>query len=282
MKTLTKRKQAWVNKRQPDLILGNAINSSAPVAVRYYQSLHALIERMAEETEREIKALFDEPHAEEFFAQDASTAAQARILTNALTKKFNAMFVKKARPIAERFAGQADKASSAVVHSSIKQLSGGLSLPTASLTGDMRDIFSATVTENVALIKSISEKYLSGVQQAVMRSITTGRGLADLVPYLQKHKGVTQRRAHRIALDQNHKISMNLAKARLEKLNIPEYRWLHTGGADHPRKLHERMDGKIFRWDDPPVIDEDTGERGIPGQLINCACRAQPVIRFED
>ena len=47
------------------------------------------------------------------------------------------------------------------------------------------------MTENVGLIKSIPAQYLNGVQGAVMRSITTGNGMQDLVPYLQKHKGIT-------------------------------------------------------------------------------------------
>ncbi|RIQ43658.1 phage head morphogenesis protein, partial [Bordetella avium] len=32
--------------------------------------------------------------------------------------------------------------------------------------------------------------------------------------------------------------------------------------------------------DNPPIIDKTTGERGLPGQLINCKCRMRPVIDF--
>jgi uncharacterized protein with gpF-like domain len=41
------------------------------------------------------------------------------------------------------------------------------------------------------------------------------------------------------------------------------------------------MDGKIFSFDDLPIIDRKTGERGIPGQAINCRCTMTPVYEFD-
>jgi SPP1 gp7 family putative phage head morphogenesis protein len=120
------------------------------------------------------------------------------------------------------------------------------------------------------------------VQGAVMRSITTGNGMQDLVPYLQKHKGITLRRARMIAQDQTKKSFSYLSKARMEASGVLQYEWLHTSGSRHPRKLHIAMNGHIYRYDDPPVIDEKTGERGIPGQAINCACRMRPILNFGD
>lgn len=280
-KILTVRKAAWANKFQPNLIKGTPLNPNAGVEQRYYSNLLALIRRMTAETEKEIRKLFDTEHAQEYFAEDASIAAQARILTNALIRKFDALFATNAPGMADAFADQSNAASSKALHSSIQQLSGGLSLKTTTLQGGLKDILSATVTENVALIKSIPEKYLNGVQQAVMRSITTGNGLQDLVPYLSKNKGITERRARMIANDQTRKAFNNLNKGRMQALGIEEYEWLHTGGSNEPRRLHIEMSGNIYKFAEPPIIDTDTGERGIPGQLINCRCRMVPVINFK-
>lgn len=279
---LTRRKQAWVAQRQPTVVRGAVLNNPSIVEARYYAKLDSLIQRMADDIEIQLRKFFNEPHTEEYFAQDASVASQARILMNAMTRKFNTLFAAQASDIAEQTANAADKASSTAVHSSLKQLSGGLSLPTATLAGPLVDVLSATVTENVALIKSISQQYLTGVQGAVMRSITTGNGLADLVPFLEKHKEITKRRALMIARDQTHKAYNNLNKGRMEKIGLKKFEWLHTGGSSHPRKLHQDYSGKIFSFDDPPIIDENTGERGIPGQAINCRCRMVPVLDFGD
>ena len=42
------------------------------------------------------------------------------------------------------------------------------------------------------------------------------------------------------------------------------------------------MSGKVYRLDDPPVIDARTGERGLPGQAIFCRCTMQPIVKFGD
>jgi SPP1 gp7 family putative phage head morphogenesis protein len=197
-------------------------------------------------------------------------------------KKFNSIFAEFAQRAAETQMNSVDKASSNAVYESLKELSGGLSLPTSAFNSEMKQILKASTIETVSLIKSISAEYLSGVQQAVVRSIASGRGLADLVPFLEKKKSITVRRARMIAHDQTRKAYNNLNRARMEKVGLKKFRWLHTGGSAHPRQLHIDYNGKIFSFDNPPIIVKETGERGFPGQAINCRCRMQAVIDFSD
>lgn len=279
-KLLTRRKQAWVAQRKPDVVRGTPLNNPSTVEARYYAKLDRLITLMCDDVEKRLRRFFKEPHAEEYFAEDASISSQARILTNLLTRQFNSLFASDAPALADQFADQVDTASTSALHASLKQMSGGLSLKTSNLAGQLTDVLQASTTENVALIKSISQQYLSGVQQAVMRSITTGNGMQDLIPFLEKHKGITKRRARIIASDQTRKAYSNLNKGRMEKLGLKKFEWLHTGGSNHPRKLHQSYNGEIFSFDDLPVIDENTGEHGIPGQAINCRCRMVPVLDF--
>ncbi|OWK42184.1 phage minor head protein [Fimbriiglobus ruber] len=277
------REQPWSNNARKGIVEGKPLNPSAAIEARYYTTLRVLIDRMIADTDHELKKLFKTEHAEEYFAQDASVSSQARILTNALIKKYTDLFASLSKPTAERFADESDQSSDIAVKSSIRHLSDQLTLSTKTITsGPLNDILNATITENVALIKSIPAQYLSGVQQAVMRSITTGNGMADLVPYLQKQKGITLRRARMISTDQTRKAFNSLSKARMEKIGVTSYIWRHTAGSRHPRKQHIEMSGNVYRYDDPPVIDDRTGERGIPGQAINCACRMQPVLIFSE
>lgn len=289
-KLLTRRKEKWASHYKPDYLRGTVLSPSIGIADRYYSSLASLVHQMTEHTNKQIARLFNSDIADDFFdaedadigtfAQDKSLTVVARILTNALLRKFEKIFATSSYRIASSFANQSDKSSSTALHSSLQKLSGGLSLPTTSLKGPLTDILNASIEENVSLIKSIPQKYLFGVQQAVMRSITTGNGMQTLVPYLQKHKGITLGRARMIARDQTAKAFNTLNKARMQSIGLEEYKWLHIP-SNHPRKLHEQMSGNVYRFDDPPVIDRDTGERGIPGQLINCHCKMQPIIRFK-
>lgn len=280
---LTKRKKAWVQQYKPTAaVRGNTLAYNAAVQDRYVQALNRLVVQMTRQTNRELKRFFEAPDQRAFFGQDASTASQARILTNAIQKKFEQLFNKKAKGLAESMVGQADKASSASLYSSLKEMSGGLSMKTTILTGPLLDVTTAAIAENVALIRSIPAQYMTQVQGSVMRSITTGNGMQDLVPALAKHEGVTVRRARNIAIDQTRKAYNTINKGRMEKLGVNQFEWIHSGGGQKPRQHHIDLSGQIYSFDDLPVIDENTGERGIPGQLINCGCTMRPVIKFNE
>lgn len=272
-------------KQQPSdigrALVGKPLMVNAAVQRRYAAALDVVVTRMLKQTRRAVEKLFAEPHAAAY-AEDASTASQARILAAALRQKFEAMFAAIAKPAAERMVNDTEKASAATMGSSLKEISEKLTLKTDVLSGALRESMKASVNENVALIKSIPSQYLDQVEGAVMRSITTGNGLQDLVPALQAYEGVTKRRARLIAQDQTRKTYSAINKHRMDALGIRKFKWLHSAGGQHPRRDHIAMSGKIFSVDNPPVIDKNTGERGMPGQAINCRCVAIPIVDFEE
>lgn len=278
---MTVRKQKWIGRKSDKLVKGSPLNPSAAVSARYQGKLQALITRMTHATQDALAKLYRTDAAVEYFAMDASVASQARIVMNELAERFEGLFGEAAKEMAEDMTAETAAASESALKMSLKQMTNGLTLKTDMLTGELKEIVTATVAENVALIKTIPAQYMAGVQGAVMRSITTGQGLADLVPYLQDHAGATQRRARLIAHDQTRKVFNNINRGRLEKLGVKQFEWLHSAGGQHPRKEHVAMSGKVYSFSDLPVIDSKTGERGIPGQLVSCRCRMIPVLNFE-
>ena len=279
---LTKRRKAWAEKRPGALFSGTQLQPPAAVSARYANALEALTARMTAQVTREIKRLFESDTAAGHFGQDASIASQSRILVNNLRARFDELFGRAAKPLAEKMVTGAEKASSTALHGSLAKLSGGLSLKTKVMGSNLNAIYTASVAENVSLIKSISQQYLKQVEGAVMRSITTGNGLQDLVPALEKYQGQTHRRAKNIALDQTRKAYNSINRGRMQAIGVKEFMWHHSGGGAHPREDHIEMDGEIYSFDDLPVVDQGTGERGIPGQAPNCKCTMSPVFTFEE
>lgn len=278
---LTNKRQAWAAAREDaPAFKGESLEHSAALATKYAIALGSLTAQMTAQVKREVLATFKTDAAASHFGQDATIASQSRILMSSLSDKFNALFAKKARALADTMVTQADKQSSTALHSSLQKLSGGLSLKTKFDTAATTEIYKASVAENVSLIKSIASEYLTNVQGAVMRSITTGNGLADLVPSLEKYEGQTHRRARNIALDQTRKVYNAINRERMTAIGIQEFEWIHSGGGAHPREDHVEMDGNVYRFDTPPVIDKRTGERGIPGQAPNCKCTMRPRFSF--
>jgi SPP1 gp7 family putative phage head morphogenesis protein len=283
MKTLklTAKRHAWASKRQEaPTFRGDPLQHNAAVAVRYVGRLSALTAQMTAQVKREVLRLFETDAAAAHFGQDATIASQSRILMTELSNRFNTLFAKKAKDIAGAMVSDAEKAGTKSLHASLQRLSGGMSLKTSLSTPGLGEITKAAVAENVSLIKSIASEYLQKVEGAVMRSITTGNGLQDLVPALEQYEGQTHRRAKGIALDQTRKAYNSINKGRMQALGVKKFMWHHSGGGAHPREDHVEMDGEIYSFDQLPVIDKRTGERGIPGQAPNCRCTMSPVFDF--
>ena len=144
---------------------------------------------------------------------------------------------------------------------------------------------------NVDLIKTINANYLEQVKGAVNRSIQNGGGLETLVPnmnkFLKSEAQKTRNKAKNVALDQTRKAYNALNAARMERIGVKKFEWVHSGGGQSPREYHmaaapSGLNGGIFSIDDPPVIDQKTGELGLPGQAINCKCIMRPLIQFDE
>jgi len=304
---LSKKRKAWVGRREDVMLKGDRLTYNAAQQSRYKQSILDLVESMIESVEMAVKKFFKSSVAKQFYATDdnkkdktpkqiAATAAAsstisagAKKLTDALTKKFNQLFDRSAKEIAQELAFESLKSSETRLKTSFKTLSGGVTLNTDILTGPLKQVVSAAVAENVSLIKSIASEYLSDVEGSVMRSITTGGGLQELIPALEKHGGITKRRARNIAEDQTRKIYNQINKSRMQAVGIKKFMWLHSAGGQKPRRSHIALSNNVFSFDDLPVINQEQVDagyegpiRGIPGQAINCRCTMTPVIEFDN
>lgn len=280
---LTRKRKLWAEQRGGAAFWGQPLLPPDRAEARYRAALERAIRQMREEVEREVARTWDAHAPAVRSGMDASLASQSRILTNALARKFQAFFDRLAPGVAGKFVTQVDRHSTASLHSSLKEASGGLSLKTSVVTGRVAEIAKAATAENVGLIRSIPQQYFKDIQGAVMRSIQKGDGVKTVLEAVQKTGAVAERRAKLIARDQTAKATSAINAARLDALKVRKFEWLHSGGGKEPRPLHKDvLNGQIFRLDDPPVIDDKTGERGLPGQLINCRCRMVPVIDFGD
>lgn len=285
---LSEKKEKWVTNRKDAVIKGTRLNYNAGVQSKYIKQLTALVRQMTAQVKRDVIKFFKSSVSETFFdeqkeaaAMDASIASQAKVLTDKLNKKFNELFDRKAKPIANSMVEEADKTSEVTLRQSLKTLSGGMTLNTSALTQGTREIMKASVVENVSLIKSIAQKYLERVAGAVLRSITSGNGLEYLIPQLQKYEGITYRQAKNIALDQTRKVYNTVNKGRMQKLGTNEFEWVHSHGGKHPRKDHMEHDGKIYSFDNLPKSAQ-TGEPIYPGVEPGCRCTMIPVVKFDD
>lgn len=281
-KLLSKKRREWVEQRTAPTIKGAVLANPASIEDKYSKALAKLVRQMKALTEKELKKLYSTPDAKAYFTTDASIASQSRILINALTAKFDSMFGDVAGLLSERMVNGVNQESKSALAGSMKQLSGGLTVKTNLMSADLHETVKASIAQNVLMIKTIPSEYMKRVGGAVLRSVTTGQGMADLMPQIQKYGDMTERKAKNSALDQTRKAYNTINADRMKKVGVKKFEWIHSAGGIHPRRDHMEMSGNIYSFDDLPVIDQNTGERGIPGQAISCRCTMRPVIVFDE
>lgn len=276
---LTKKREKYVDQRSSGKLVGGALRPSAGQIERYSAEITKLLRLMYREYRAELVKTFDDTPA---IVMDASIANKASVALNALKRRFARLFRERAPVIVENMLRGVDKASTDTLNTSLKELSGGITLKTDKMPAALKQVVQSAIKENVALIKSIGEKYHTQIEGAVMRSLQPGgRGLADVREFLDKYEGITDRRRDLIAMNQVRRVTSAIQVERAKSAGVKEFVWRHSRGGAHPREIHERLDGKVFSLDNLPVIDKD-GTRGLPGSLPNCKCFFVPQLSWGD
>ena len=143
----------------------------------------------------------------------------------------------------------------------------------------------ASIADNVRLIQSIPEQYLTQVESIVMTNVRGGGRPSSIAKSLQQQFGVTERRAKMISRDQTSKVNGQLNAKRQQDVGFPFFEWLDSDDErvrDRHAYLSEHVTqyGKgVYRWDNPPLSDK--GVPIIPGEDFQCRCIARPVSQEE-
>ncbi len=251
------------------------VRPNAGVEAAYRRRLWRLIEEMRDSFAYRIKAAYraNEP----IMARDDLPASEIQDAIRKLARQWQHRFDGAAPDLAKFFAIAASRRSDAMLKSVLKKIGFTVQFK---MSRAMRDILKATIEQNVQLIKSIPEEYLTQVQGSVMRAVQTGRDLGPLAKEIEAHYGVTRRRAALIARHQNNMATAAMTHARQTEVGIEEAIWQHSGGGREPRPTHVANSGKRYKvaegWFDP----EKRVRRKIwPGELISCKCVSRPIVK---
>ena len=135
------------------------------------------------------------------------------------------------------------------------------------------DRFNELMNDQVTLIKSIPLDAAQAVHDLVIQSMTGGQRPPDIAKHIE---GVTRSRANLIARTESTRAATTLLQARAEYVGCTEFQWTTAHDGD-VRPSHKKLDGKVFRWDDPPLTDPPD-HHALPGCIFNCRCIAIPII----
>lgn len=146
-------------------------------------------------------------------------------------------------------------------------------------TAPTGELMQAMLHEQASLITSLPIDAAHRVHEWTVRGIEEAARPAKIAEEIYRTSEVTKSRANLIARTEVARTASKLVEARARHVGSEGYIWRTAGDAD-VRPEHKKLDGKYFRWDDPPVAGSN-GERAHAGQIYNCRCVPEPVVPDE-
>lgn len=132
------------------------------------------------------------------------------------------------------------------------------------------------VERNTELIR-LEERARQEVRSIIEGPQREGVRVEEIRAQIQERLGVVRSRAELIARDQTLKLYGQIQEARQTDAGIEEYTW-STSQDERVRSRHSELEGTTQRWDEPPVVDKQSGRRAHPGEDFQCRCAAIPIL----
>lgn len=145
------------------------------------------------------------------------------------------------------------------------------------LPAELKHLVDDATARNIDLIRGLREDTRKRVRRALALGDSSQMTSSQLGSLLNKTAGLELDRAIRVARDQVLKLQGVVTRVRSEDLGIETYTW-DTSNDSRVRPDHRRLNGKVFAWNDPPVVNLKTGRRAHPGGDFYCRCLALPNV----
>ena len=126
-------------------------------------------------------------------------------------------------------------------------------------------------------IKKWAKDKIPEMRQKVQQAILDGYRRDEVQRMLQVEYGIAERKAKFLAYNETAIMLAELKKVMYQEMGFTHFMWI-TNLDNRERPLHRELHGRIFRFDNPPVIDERTGQTGLPGETYNCRCQIRPIM----
>lgn len=133
-------------------------------------------------------------------------------------------------------------------------------------------------TENLEpYIQKWHDEQVLKLRQKVQKNVQKGFRAEELIKDIQYERRVSFNKAKFLAKQETSLMVSKYRQIRYEEVGVKKYMW-STSHDVRVRPDHKELQGKIFRFDQPPVTDHSTMARNNPGEDYGCRCVAIPVL----
>lgn len=184
--------------------------------------------------------------------------------------------VLRKRPLLARLQEVADATARATRTEWAKQMKAAVGVDLPDAEPALAPAFKRFRDENVDLIRSLAADKVARVRE-ILTDAGAGTRVEEIARAVRESTDATRSRAALIARDQVLKLNSEVTQERHKAAGVESYVW-RTSRDERVREAHRALDGKTFRYDDPPVVDPRRGDRAHPGQHYQCRCIGEPII----
>lgn len=142
-------------------------------------------------------------------------------------------------------------------------------------------------------IRNFTSEHIQELRGKIQENAFAGKRREAMIGTIQESYGVSQNKAKFLARQETNLLMSKYKETKYTGAGVMEYKWAcvrmpHQPSPRTPYKTgevrysHGILDGKIFRWDDPPITTApgEKVRRNNPGCDYNCRCFPIPVVRF--
>lgn len=129
------------------------------------------------------------------------------------------------------------------------------------------------------ILENFEQEIVEKLRQGLKRKILDGEPREEIRRYIKARLKVSKTRARFIARQETGLLTTEFKKAQYTQWGINKYRW-NTMHDHKVRERHSDLDGLVFDWSTPPIVDEKTGRRAHPGQDFQCRCQSIPIVEW--
>ena len=135
-------------------------------------------------------------------------------------------------------------------------------------------------------VKKFNNKRLPKIREK-LSALTLEKNLSheSLVKYIKEEFNLSDKRCKFIARQESMLAKSHFIQEKAVSKGFTSYIWETA----HDEKVrdnplggdHKDLDGKIFKFNDPPIVNHKTGKKANPGQDYNCRCVAKIVVSWD-
>lgn len=115
------------------------------------------------------------------------------------------------------------------------------------------------------------------LREKVSQNVQGGYRAEKLIDTIMGERKVSFNKALFLAKQETSLMTAKYREVRYADVGVNEYMW-STSHDSRVRHDHAELNGKIFRFDHPPVTNRHTMARNNPGEDYGCRCVAIPVL----